>query len=381
MSKGKKMTKKAGDYIGVIVMLLVGMLCGFNVGKLIGEGIKDGVNLWDYSFALILALYAAIFIHIVIHEAGHMIFGLASGYTFSSFRIGSFMWIRDEDNKIKFGRHSLAGTGGQCLMNPPEMVDGKFPVILYNLGGCIMNLLVAGICAVGCSLYKDYTYSYIVFLTMTLVGVGYAIINGIPMKMGMINNDGSNAWALRRNPVAMRAFWTQLKIAEQQNRGKRLKEMPDEWFEVPNDEDMKEDALVASIAVFHASWLMDNYRYEEASEYIDTLLSKETAIIGLHRNGLISERIFYELIGACNKETIEELRNKEYLQFVKQMKNSPSIIRTEYAYALLIEEQEAGAEKLMKQFEKAAKVYPYPRDIEGERELLALVDKAYSERK
>ena len=69
------------------------------------------------------------------------------------------------------------------------------------------------------------------------------------------------------------------------------------------------------------------------------------------------------------------LHNKEHEKFIKQMKNTPSVIRTEYAYALLVEKDEKKAEDWLKLFEKVAKTYPYPRDIEGERELIALVTK------
>ena len=89
---------------------------------------------------MMLLLAAAYFIQMVIHEAGHLVFGLFTGYKFLSFRIGSLMLIKDGE-KFSFRRFSIAGTGGQCLMAPPDMTDGRFPFVLYNLGGVIMNLI------------------------------------------------------------------------------------------------------------------------------------------------------------------------------------------------------------------------------------------------
>lgn len=86
--------------------------------------------------------YIAMLIQIIVHEAGHLVFGLISGYKFSSFRIFSFMWVK-EDGKMRLKRLSIAGTGGQCLMSPPDMVDGRIPVVLYNLGGSLMNVIVS----------------------------------------------------------------------------------------------------------------------------------------------------------------------------------------------------------------------------------------------
>lgn len=50
------------------------------------------------------------------------------------------MWVK-ENNQLKFKSLSITGTGGQCLMSPPEMKDGKIPIILYNLGGAILNIV------------------------------------------------------------------------------------------------------------------------------------------------------------------------------------------------------------------------------------------------
>ena len=87
----------------------------------------------------------------------------------------------------------------------------------------------------------------------------------------------------------------------------------------------------------------------------------------------MNERIFCELVAKANVSEAMNLHNEEHEKFVKSMKNTPSVIRTEYAYALLAEKDEKKAEELLAQFEKVAKTYPYPREIEGERELLSLV--------
>lgn len=47
--------------------------------------------------------------------------------------------------------------------------------------------------------------------------------------------------------------------------------------------------------------------------------------------------------------------------------------RTQYALALLLEKNNAKAETIMNEFEKAAKSYPYPQEIDSERDLLRIV--------
>ena len=57
---------------------------------------------------------------------------------------------------------------------------------------------------------------------------------------------------------------------------------------------------------------------------------------------------------------------------MKSMRRYPSVLRTEYALALLLEKNTARAEGIRAEFEKAAKSYPYPQETESERELICL---------
>ena len=59
------------------------------------------------------------------------------------------------------------------------------------------------------------------------------------------------------------------------------------------------------------------------------------------------------------------------------MKTFPSVLRTEYAYALLGEKDIDKAQKIKDQFEKCAKTYPYPSDIDSERELMEIAEEKF----
>ena len=59
--------------------------------------------------------------------------------------------------------------------------------------------------------------------------------------------------------------------------------------------------------------------------------------------------------------------DKEQKKFMKSMKNFPSVLRTEYVYALLCEKDTVKADKVKNQFEKCAKTYPYQNDVQSER--------------
>lgn len=375
MEKNKNKDKKKSSLLVILVSIFM-MLIGFFGGFFMMDYIEKSGNLkrfgFLYVFICFVFFYMVAFIQIVIHEAGHLVCGLISGYGFSSFRIGSFMWLK-ENGKIKFKRFSLAGTGGQCLMIPPELVAGKMPYVLYNLGGSLANLITGLLCLGLYFIAKDIPFLSDFLLINVCIGVAFALMNGIPIKSGMVTNDGYNAFSLGKDKAAIKALWLQLKINEQVSKGVRLKNMSDNWFVPPADEEMKNN-LVAAIGVFNCNRLMDAHKFEEADKLMEHYLSIDSEIIDLHRNLLICDRIFCELTSENRDDVIEDLYDKDYNKFVKAMKNFPSIIRTEYAYALLYEKDKEKAKKIMEQFEKIAKTYPYASEIDAERELIEIAD-------
>ncbi len=374
MSKKEKKKGNKGQIVLMAIMMLAGGICGVfmvHYAKNLGEDSSSGEEIMILGL-LFLCLYVVLFIHIVVHEGGHLIAGLLSGYTFSSFRIGSVMFIK-KDGKMQIKKHSIAGTGGQCLMSPPDMRDEKIPYVLYNLGGCIGNLVLVIICLGFYFVYRDVPIVSVILLEFIVIGLALALTNGIPFRTGTVNNDGYNALSLGKNSEAIRSFWVQMKANEQIAKGVHLRDMPTGWFTVPNNEDMK-NSMAAVMGVFACNRLMDEHKFEEADALMRRLLGMETAIVPIHKNLMLCDRIYCELVGENRADNIEKMYTKELKKFLKSMKNFPTVIRTEYTYALLYERDLEKAEKIRGKFEKIAKTYPYASDIESERELMEIVN-------
>ena len=362
------------QYIGMAFMMLIGAICGFIMVWYIDNSSAD-TPLYQEILSLaglFLGMYVALFFHMIVHEAGHLVFGLMTGYKFCSFRIASFMWLK-ENGKLKMKRLTLAGTGGQCLMTPPDMKDGKIPLVLYNFGGSFINIIIGAQFLVGYLIFSDIPFLSPILLIFAAVGFMIAMMNGIPMRMGTVDNDGYNAFALSKSKESVEAFWVQLKVAEQSSKGVRLKDMPAEWFAVPTDEAMK-NSMVATRCVFTCNRLMDEEKFEEADALMAHLLEIESGIVGLHHDLLMCDRIYVELIGQNRTEVIASMMTKEQKKFMKAMKRFPSVLRTQYALAVLEEKNASKAETIKGDFDKAAKSYPYPHEIESERELMRIVD-------
>jgi len=367
MKKKKKNNRQ--QWIGMGIYLLVGAVCGLFMSHLILTEDHPSLDsmLLDL-LGLILMMLATLYFHTITHELGHLIFGLLTGYRYSSFRVGNLAWVKTE-GKIRFKRYTVAGTGGQCLMVPPEPVDGKIPVVWYNMGGCIVNLITTAVFYIGYLLLSKTNPLSALFLMGTMTGLATALANGIPLSLNAMDNDGRNALFLRKDPDSMEAFRLQLLISDAQLQDVRLKDMPEAWFPLPPIETM-DTAMRAAQGVFYCNRLMDQHRFEEASALIDQLLSAEVPMAGIHREILRCERTYCELIGENRWSVIEGLRTKEHLRFLSAMSSSLFVLRVEYAYALLGEGDEAAAQKKLTRFEKVVPRHPFPADIAAERELI-----------
>jgi hypothetical protein len=365
----KKKFNWKGLLLGVVFVLGC-FLGGILAGMIIGDSLGDDFTAEKYLTTLALVListYGWLVAHIIIHEAGHMVFGLLTGYKFSSFRVFSWILMR-KNGKFQLKRYTIPGTGGQCLMIPPELVDGKMPCFLYNMGGCIFNALAVIACVALSGVLHP-----AVWIIGAVFGVVLVALNGIPRRKN-VSNDGSNAFSLNKDPEAVRAFWQQMKMAEATTQGIRMKDMPEEWFGVPTDEEMK-NVMQAAQGFIYCGRLLDAQKWDAFKTLADHILSMESGLMGIQKDSLACNRITCELLTEGNREVVENLLTDRLRQSMKALKACIDIARAEYAIALLYDKDEAKARKHLAAFEKAAKNYAYTGELEGERELIAMIRK------
>lgn len=375
--ESKKKQMKRQSFVGTALFGILGFWLGASFVRFF-----ESVSLSDVSLGMrtlvvafsIITLPVALYFQLIIHEFGHFMFGLLTGYRFLSFRVFSFLWTI-ESGKLRFRRLSIAGTAGQCLLIPPESADENTPFVLYNLGGSLLNaafgLLFLGLLAL---VDKGHYASYLL-LVCGIIGLGYSVINGFPLRMGLVDNDGYNVLSIKKSKRALQDFVLQLKINEQLHKGARLRDLPDEWFKVPEPEEMN-NSITAAIGGVACARLMDTHAFESAIILIEKLLNSDTDLIGLHRHLLICDRIYCELVGEMRQEKQFNEPDKQQKKFMKTMKSFPQVLRTEYVYALRAEKNEKKAAKVKASFESIARTYPYTGEIESERELINIADAA-----
>lgn len=351
----------------IVVILAVIVLVPFclTLVTMLLEGHDGAVYLFELALALIIAWYA----NVIVHEGGHLVFGLLCGYRFCSFRVGSLMMIRQQ-GRMNLRSYKLAGTGGQCLMVPPERESTKAEIILYNLGGVIFNLVFAAMCfGLKKALPDVFLLSELLDISAFLSVINMAI-NGIPLNAGGIANDGMNAIQLSKDPEAMSSFRKALLINAAQTEGAKTSEMPDEWFTLPEGADMQNPHNVA-IAVFAAGRLFDGGDISEVEKATEALLNSNYNIIGLYRNLLTIDLVYCRLVNGSGE--VKKYLTPAMRKFMQTMKSYPSVIRTEYAVALLLDRDEKKASRIISDFEKSAHKFPYNQEIDVERALMSKI--------
>lgn len=358
------------------IVIIIGALIGIAVSLFINGELEKHPDiktpaLFIYLLAFVF-LILAILAQIIFHEVGHLVFGLLTGYRFGLFRVGDFLLIRSE-GKIRFKRHRQNMVIGQCLMFPPEQADGKIPYLFYNLGGVIFNFILALAAGLAILFLKTGLYFSLFCACLTLSGIFLTLTNGLPLKA--LANDAFNITEIKKDPEGLSAFWRQLKIYELLIGGKRLKEMPEDLFEM-RGASPEENVMTCHIEVFACDRLMDSLRFSEAEVRLEDLLSRVKDLNPLAESLLEADLIFCYLVNQSGEEQLQELW-EDLEASGARLKGELSVIRTNFAYYLLREKNQRKADEVFRQFQNAAKNTPFSSVVESEREKIEYVKKRF----
>ena len=367
-----KKKKNYGDIAAKIIMLLTGAVCGIFIiftMNFFGTLVKGpAAFLLMFAEAMII-MYIASFVQTIIHESGHLIFGLITGYKFISFRIGHFMFIK-EKGRLKIKLYNVVGTAGQCLMMPPQWNE-KIPYRLYNLGGCIMNAATALFALAAYFAAGAEGFFALCMAMLAVMGLSMALTNGIPMRVGGISNDGMNAALLGKKENTLRAFWLQLYVNGLIAKGERYRNMPREWFRLPEGEELS-DPICCAMGVMLYNFCFDMHEFDEAEQTINYMLNAP-GLLDVEKNELLCELLFLRVLRGAPKEEIDSLLTPKLDKYIKATANYVSRRRLAYAYQLLYLKNYSTAQKCLEVFERTAATYPYSAETKNEREIIEIV--------
>lgn len=337
-----------GGFIGLVFATVIIVLFTDTTFQEFMQGFLD----IDWSELLGVILYSllcgaiAIFAHIILHEGGHLVAGLLSGYKFVSFRIGSFTLLR-YDGKLRIKKFSIAGTAGQCLMMPPQRPIEQIGTTFYNWGGVLSNLIFAAVSLVLFSVTNN-AFAGIFLAIFAIIGFLLAIVNGIPLKIGGVSNDGNNVFYLNKNQRAKAAFVYQLITNAMVQNGMRPKELPAEYLCLDTDIDYK-DPLQVNHLLLSASTLLDKMQYEECYTLLSGALQHKGDMVAIMTQEITCEVIYSALVTGRIDEA-RTLYDTEMQQYIEQHKEVMSAKqRLLCAWCYYVENDTAAAQMIYDQ--------------------------------
>lgn len=282
--------KKILKSLKVIILAAIFISVCFCLGTILGGlikgrsltdtlGVIGGTSWLELAGVFLFSVVSAVIgggLQVVVHELGHLVFGLLSGYRFLSFQVFGFV-IVNEDSRLRVKRYNMAGALGQCLMLPPEHKGDDVPVVAYNAGGVVFNLILT----LGCLLpmvLGNPSPLMAVFLGVTaFIGLYMMIMNGVPMCVSGLPNDGYNIFKLRGNPKSRRAFAGILSLTAMVKSGVRPRDLPAESFEGFDEVDFSEPLQVNMLSAY-AVCLLDRGDYSRSEAIYRKIIEKETHV-------------------------------------------------------------------------------------------------------
>ena len=313
----------------ILGIMIVGGIIGYAVGKIAGDTLSR-VDKPNIILFLITGIIAFV-LHIIVHEAGHLFFGLLSGYKFISFRVFDFKIMKDENGKFKIRYERLAGTGGQCLMRAPEYIEGKFKYKLYLLGGVMFNLFFSIIFWLVLPSY--YT------LLFALIGFTLSFLNLIPMGF----NDGMTFYHASKDETTRFILFLQLEYVYYQSIGKNLLiEQPEIVEKINSLEITKNNYLTDSLEFIKLEGL--EYFFDFDTLYTETrkLFLEREDLLPVYKVELMA--LLVKLISLVNPEDelLEELMNdKTLLARFKQKNPQTKNILATYEWGVKLDDEKA----------------------------------------
>lgn len=283
------------------------------------------------------------------HEAGHGVAGLMSGYRPVSFRLLSLVFTGDGRGRLRVRRYGIAGTFGQCLMEPPAGPADRLPVVAYNLGGIVANSLLA-LAAAGVACAAGLGSVRIGAGVVAAVNAYLALVNGIPSRAAGVPNDGCNVRCLRHDAGARRLFVQQLRLNAALQRGVRPAQVPAGWAEWHGVPDAA-DAMQLMQFLFHVSRLLDQGRLHQALADLTAVWEQRSRMLPLLRREVACELTFCAAV-LQRQDRVEQAYGPDVARYAGHYRRMMSgKQRLLWAVARYVEHDEARAQALLRELE------------------------------
>ncbi len=311
-------------------------------------------------------MFAAYVISNILYVSAPVAIGLCTGYKFVYAEGFGFYVRKDTDGKITFKRKPGRITYN-VYMAPPDYGKWQSVYVVYLLSRVIVFWVVSLIafiiaeCLFVQWYYIEAFYCFCAFSWFVSSALLFTTID----KFKRIRKTKNNA-DLRR------VYWINEKIFANLYKGIPLNEQPEEYFDVSGYENT-EDA--ADILWGKLNRLLAEGKLCEADKIIDEILDEKCPLGVLIKQLAYLDRIYIRLLNGAPDDEITDLLTDETVRFMNSNSSLITVIRTEFALAVLYYRDYESAENYRTRFEKAVKESVCPADLIGEIKLIDAVEK------
>lgn len=322
-------------------------------------------EVWPAFWLLLLTGILGIFIQLMAHELGHLVGGALTGYRFSSLRVLHLLLVK-KPTGLRLFWPAIDGRGGQCVMEPPQVPLEKLPVVWYNLGGILANLLL--------------TLVFVALYALADLGDWGRLFSGLNAAMGVYTllanalpfvgpyNDASNLLRMRKDPEEKRTFRDTMRLHCAMDRDVPPRMLPEEWFQGNGE------PLFPGVYILR---LLDQQRYQEARQLTERYLTPETPPV-LRREMLMFRLLCHAFLEGGGPPLLE-LCTPELQAHLNRQKKDLGTLRTRYLLAMLGRKNPQQAEFWLKQCHRRMKRYSNRGYVALEEKLLAHIRKKAAE--
>ena len=352
-----------GACIGLIIVLPIIAIKEGESLTTVARGIFNHFSPQDVAFIVwtLICVLIAFVLNVVLHEGGHLVAGLLTGYRFVSFRFFNWTLIR-QGGRLHWRNYELAGTGGQCLMAPPDKPLEQIDTRRYNAGGVLANCIVAML-----SLWLIWVFDLprwldILPIMMIAIALFTVLTNGIPMKVGGVANDGLNLVQMEKDLPGKQCFCNILEVNARSQEGETYNEMPDRLFDMPQPIDWKNSMHVGSV-LLEATRMTVLYQWEDAYRLLTEALTHKDDIMALYQMEL-ENMMTLTCIATGRDEEARQHYSPDVAQHISRHASTQSDKRlTAMAVALALDGDRSKAEKMLHQLEADRDKYIHQGDV------------------
>lgn len=353
----------AGACIGLIIIIPVMAIIDGESVTTVARTVFEKFTLQKFLgivWILVAVLLAAV-LSIIIHEGGHLVAGLLTGYKFVSFRFFNWTLIR-KDGRLQWRNFELEGTGGQCLMAPPDKPLEEIDTRWYNAGGALANVvttLLAIVLIWACDLPD---WLEILLGVMALFGVWGALTNGIPMKLGGVANDGYNLLQLEKDQAAKQTFCNVLELNARNQDGETYGQMPERLFNIPDPINWK-NPMHAAAVLASATRKQAQHQWEESYQQLTEASRHKSEILALYQLEL-ENMMTLACIATGRDDEARQHYTDEVAKYVTR--HAPTMSdkqMTTMAVALALEGDRPKAENILGKLEAERHKYIHQGDV------------------